>query len=76
MTKREILALSLIADRIDELASLENCGCSSKSKDEFKPYMSWFKCCSKDIRKMVELSDEPCRWLKSEKLTEIIRHNN
>lgn len=73
MTKKEKKALKAIADRIDELASLENCGCSAESKEKFKPYMEWFKCCSMHIRKVLELSDETCRWIKSDGLDEIIR---
>ena len=73
MTNKEKRALKAIADRINELASLENCGCSENSKKEFKPYMEWFKCCSMHIRKVLELSDETFCWVKSDGLDEIIR---
>lgn len=76
MTNKEKVALKVLADRIDELASLENCACSSESKNEFKLYMEWFKSCSMYIRSVVELSDEKCRWFKSDELDEIIRLNS
>lgn len=75
MTNREKQALKLLADRIDELASLENCDCNEKSKDDFKSYMEWFRVCSMQLRKVVQLSDEKCRWFKSEELDKIIRSN-
>ncbi len=72
MTKKEKLALMSIADRIDELAGLEGCSLSEESKNEFRFYMQWFVSCAKYIREVVNLSDEDCRWIKSEKLSEII----
>ena len=72
MTNKEILALNTIADRIDSLASLENCCLDNKAKEEFKPYMMWFECCSSYIREVLDLSTEKGIF-KSEKLNEIIR---
>lgn len=75
MTNKEMTALNEIANRIDHLASMENCSLSEESKKEFKLYMSWFNCCANYIREIIDLSTQK-GYHKSDRLSEIIRLNS
>ena len=76
MTNKEKISLNALADRIDELASLENCSSLVfENKDRLRLYMKWFSICANDIRRVVELSDEKNRCIKDEGLSQIIRLN-
>lgn len=79
MTNLEIIAIKTIAERLLDLASLENaCFDHNNEKDEYikskiRPYMSWFEGCAYYLEDIIDLSENKKGWYKKEKLEEIIR---
>lgn len=82
MTNLEKITLNTLAERLEELASLQNASFDfDKEKDEaikskIKCYMQWFDGIASDIKKIVELENSTSRWDKKYKLEEIIRFNS
>lgn len=81
MAKLEKEALQILANRINNLASLKNANFHIyEEKDEeikraIKPYMMWFECVANDLEKIVKLADDRNDFIKKEELEEIIRLN-
>ena len=74
MTETERGALRAVSSRIKELASLENCGCSEKTKEDIRLYMDWFNTPISYLDKLIEI-DEKCEsYDKRILLEKIIRH--
>ena len=82
MTNFEKIALKSCADRLEDLASLENAGFSFNKEDDERikkaiaPYMMWFELVADSIHEIVELDEEKDRWYKKQKLEEIIKYNH
>lgn len=81
MTNLEKETLQTLADRINQLASLERASFNiNKEKDEeikktIKPYMMWFECVANDLEKVISLANDKQDFIKKEQLNEIIRLN-
>lgn len=57
LTNSEIIALRQVAERIRELASMENANFGKEKdkliKDGVRPYMTWFVCEASEIEKIL-----------------------
>ena len=74
MTNLEKMAIQSCANRLKELASLENCALDEEIKRKIRLYMTWFDCVANDLEEIVKLADNKGYWKKCE-LEEIIRLN-